>query len=324
MGPPPPGSGGLPRAQVSLPPAPAAGQQVRVRPHHAGHHAAAQVQGSHGHRGHQDLADRPGHGCVCSTPPDGPVSSAASAREGWARAAKERGEGAAETGPGSCTPGGQWLPAGASTQLTGSLKHVCARGEQRSSSEACEPVSSHVPTVVAHTLIAPPATGQCCHTPHTAHGRTGRAENLCSLCLVLSRQPGAEFLPHRRYRKQAAPSRLLGDSRCTATWVPASEQTGVPSCQSHLEDTCPWLPGAAPERQSGAVLLVPARHLRQARGHVDGALAAAELVHPGSPRLRHLHVALTSAGEQSVPLPAHCHRPTRPRLRAGPHRMTSP
>lgn len=38
-----------------------AGQQVRLRPHHTGHHAAAQVQRCSGCRGRQDLADHSGH-----------------------------------------------------------------------------------------------------------------------------------------------------------------------------------------------------------------------------------------------------------------------
>lgn len=285
-GPPPPGSGGLPRAQVSLPPAPAAGQQVRVRAHHTGHHTAAQVQGSHGHRGHQDLADRPGHGCVCSAPQSAPGLRGLRQR-GPGKTAEGRGEGAAERGPASCPPGGQRPPAGASTQLGGSLKHVRACGEQSPSSEACEPVASHAPAVLARTPIPPRVAGQCCHAPRGACGTTGRAENPWSLCLGPSRQPGAEGPPHRRYRKQAAPRRLLGDSRGTATWVPAGERTGVPSSLTwRTPDTF---------GRRGGVSMAP------------------------SPAC-----GSDIRCERSVPLPTHCHRPTRSRLRAGPHCVTSP
>lgn len=63
-----PACGLLPGAasRACLQPLCSAGQHVRVRPHHAGHHAAAQVQGSGGHCGRQDLADHSRHRCVSS------------------------------------------------------------------------------------------------------------------------------------------------------------------------------------------------------------------------------------------------------------------
>lgn len=190
--------------------------------------------------------------------------------------------------------------------------------EQRPSSEACEPVASHVPAGWHALPSLLPSLGSAAHPMRCLRDNSKGWKPLGPAPGPL-RQPGAERLPRGRHRKPAAPRQLLADSRCTASWVPASERTGAPSSQSHLGDACPWLPGAAPETQSGAVLLALARHLRQAWGCVDGTLAVARLlVHPGSPGLWHLHVALTSAGERSVPLPAHCHHATRSRLRSCP------